>query len=330
MITRVADNCFWFGRYVERAESTARLLQVTRALSFDAEISVAQCWQPVVIVSGEYPAFLKRFKPEQGGDASLVQEYTTWDAENHVSLWSSIRAAREAARTIRDVLSGEVWEEINELYLWMSHPTARAEYERDRDEFYRRVRRAAQLCLGLSRSTMLREPPLAFLSLGAMLERSTQVARILDMHHHTLSGENPHKIVDLNLWLALLRACSGYESFMRRCRGQVSRSGVLDFLLFEAAFPRSIRFCTKEAHGLVTELFPGAATEPGSPGFAANKRLEELNKWLDESRSPGLRHGIHELLTHIVDESGDICGVLSRDMMGPQVVPPETQSQKSQ
>lgn len=327
MIARVADNCFWFGRYVERAESTARLLQVTRALSFDAEISVAQCWQPVVIVSGEYPAFVKRFSAEQAGDASVVQEYTTWDHDNHISLWSTIRAARESARTVRDVISGEVWEEINELYLWMAQPEARAEYERNRDEFYRRVRRAGQLCLGLARSTMLREPPLAFLWLGTMLERSAQTARILDMHHHTLSGENPHKIVDLNLWLALLRACSGYEAFMRRCRGQVSRSGVLDFLLFEASFPRSIRYCTKVARGLVTELFPGAAKEPGSPGFAAYKRIDELNRWLDERRSPGLRHGIHELLTHVVDESGDICGVLSRDMMGPQAVPTQMQSQ---
>lgn len=320
MIARVADNCFWFGRYVERTESTARLLQVTRALSFDAEISVAQCWQPVVIVSGEYPAFLRRFSAEQAGDARLVQEYTTWDHENHVSLWSTIHAARECARTIRDVLSAEAWEEINELYLWLSQPESRAEYERNRDEFYRRVRRTGQLCLGLVRSTMLREAPLAFLWLGVMLERTAQVARILDMQHHTLSGENPHKIVDLNLWLALLRACSGFEPFMRRYRGQVSRSGVLDFLLFEGTFPRSIRYCLNSSMKLVAELFPGAAKDAGSPGHAAYARLAALTAWLDERRSPGLRHGIHELLTRMVDESAAVCGLLAHDMLGPQTV----------
>lgn len=327
MIARVADNCFWFGRYVERAESTARLLQVTRALSFDAEISVAQCWQPVVIVSGESPAFIKRFGAEKAGDAAVVQDYTTWDPDNMVSIWSSIRAARESARTIRDVLSGEAWEEINELYLWFSQPTSRNEYDRDRDEFYRRVRRAAQLCLGLVRSTMLREAPLAFLWLGVMLERSAQVARILDMHHHTLSGENPHKIVDLNLWLALLRAGSGFEPFMRRYRGQVTRSGVLDFLLYESTFPRSICYCLKVARGLVTELFPHAAAEKGSPGHAAYHRLDALARWLDERRSPTLRLGIHEMLTHVVDETAAVCADLAHDMLGPQQVQTQTQSQ---
>ena len=164
-------------------------------------------------------------------------------------------------------------------------------------------------------------------SVGVMLERTAQVARILDMHHHTLSGENPHKIVDLNLWLALLRAGSGFEPFMRRYRGQVTRSGVLDFLLFEAAFPRSICYCVKVARGLVTELFRNAATDKSSPGHAAYKRLNALAMWLDERRSLNLRLGIHELLTHIVEESGAVCAELSHDMLGPQAVLSQSQSQ---
>jgi uncharacterized alpha-E superfamily protein len=74
MISRVADHCFWFGRYVERAESTARLLQATRTLVFDADLPVTQCWQPLVIVSGEYPSFVERFGPESAGDGERVQD----------------------------------------------------------------------------------------------------------------------------------------------------------------------------------------------------------------------------------------------------------------
>ena len=100
MISRVAEQCFWFGRYVERAESTARLLGATRTLVFDADLPVTHCWQPLVIVSGEYPAFCARFGAEAAGDGEHVQEYLTWSPENGVSLVAMVRAARECARVV--------------------------------------------------------------------------------------------------------------------------------------------------------------------------------------------------------------------------------------
>ena len=120
VISRVADHCFWFGRYLDRAESTARLLQATRTLVFDADIPVTQCWQPLVIVAGEEEPFVAKHGREALGNGELVQEYMTWNRDNMVSLASSVRAARECARAIRDQLSLEAWEEVNELYLWLS------------------------------------------------------------------------------------------------------------------------------------------------------------------------------------------------------------------
>jgi len=132
MISRVADHCFWMGRHLDRAESTSRLLQVTRALAFDAELPALECWRPVVIVSGQYPDFVARFDHEAAGNGEVVQRYMTWALENPVSIRTSIRAAREGARSIREVLSLDIWQATNELYLWFASEEASQEYLQDR------------------------------------------------------------------------------------------------------------------------------------------------------------------------------------------------------
>ncbi|MET0286078.1 MAG: alpha-E domain-containing protein, partial [Polyangiales bacterium] len=177
MISRVADYCFWFGRYIDRAESSARLLQATRSLVFDADIPVTHCWQPLVIVSGEEAPFVERHGRDALGNGELVQEYMTWSRENLVSLNSSVRAARDCARSIRDQLSLELWEEINELYLFLGRESTETLYWENREEFYRHVRRTTQLILGLVRSTMLHGEPMRFLWMGVMMERTAQTAR---------------------------------------------------------------------------------------------------------------------------------------------------------
>jgi len=134
MISRVADYCFWFGRYVERAESTARLLQATRTLVFDADLPVTQCWQPLIIVSGEQHAFCERFGADATGDGERVQDYLTWHPNSGVSLLSSVRAARECARVIRDTLSLDTWEAINELYHFLGRDSTEQLYHENREE----------------------------------------------------------------------------------------------------------------------------------------------------------------------------------------------------
>jgi uncharacterized alpha-E superfamily protein len=190
MISRVADHCFWVGRYLDRAESTARLLQVTRALAFDAEMPTQAVWRPVVTVSGQYPDFCERFGDKAAGLGDSVQRYMTWATENSVSIRSSIWGARESARSIREVLSLDIWQATNELYLWFVSEEAQRTYALDRDEIYRQIRRQTQLSLGLVRSTMLHDTPMDILWLGVLLERIGQTARILDMHHYLLEGQD--------------------------------------------------------------------------------------------------------------------------------------------
>ena len=318
MISRVADHCFWLGRYLERAESTARLLQVTRALAFDAELPPLHCWRPLVIVSGQYPEFSAKLGGESAGNGEVVQRYMTWAPENPVSIRCSVRAAREGARSIREVIGGDIWQATNELYLWFMGEAAASQYLQDRDEVYREIRRGTQLCLGLVRSTMLHDEPMDFLWLGVLLERIGQTARTLDMHHHiqgAAEGQGP--LLQTALWLSLLRACSGFEAFMRRQQGRVSRDAAVSFLLFEARFPRSLRYCVRSALALTGRLVAESAKKGTA---AALGRLEGLDRWLDAQEQAGIPLSVHALLTHVVEEASLACDELQQGLGGEDTV----------
>jgi uncharacterized alpha-E superfamily protein len=320
MISRVADHCFWFGRYLERAESTARVLQVTSSLALDSELTQEQCWLPVIIVAGEEARFLTAHGEKAAADGEAVQRYLTWD-EGMASLRHAVCAARENARSIREVVSLEAWEAVNELYLWITGKAGKEAYDSHRYGFYLHVRRAVQLSLGLLRSTMLHDTPLDFIWLGVMLERTGQTARVLDVHHHVLATvASRHQVVDTALWLALLRACSGFEPFMKRNPGRVTGEAVASFLLLEPSFPRSIRFCVHAANDCLSAIRPpGASSLPGGECVA---RLAELDEWVRQRGAADARAGsIHAVLTHIVDETAAVGNLVSRELFGLGAVP---------
>jgi uncharacterized alpha-E superfamily protein len=326
MISRVADHCFWFGRYLERAESTARVLHVTGNLALDTELDAEQCWMPVVIVAGAQQHFAERHGTNDGADDKLMQRYMTWEEDNLASIIRSVSAARDNARSIREVVSIEAWEAVNELYLWVHGAVAREEYARHRYGFYRHIRRQVQLVLGLLRSTMLHDTPLDFIWLGVMLERVGQTARVLDVHHHVLTGAptRRHVLVDTAIWLLLLRACSGFEPFMKRQQGRVTASGVAAFLLLEPLFPRSIVYCVHSAYDRLCHIRPPeAASLPGGESLA---RLGRLDAWIREQTPDALGASVHEILTHVVDETAAVCNDVSRELFGIGA-PAMTQSQ---
>src|SRR5262249_62423513 len=169
LISRVADSCFWFGRYVERSESIARELMATLDLALDGELSPRQTWLPLVVVAGEEPAMRARLGDAALDDAEAVQRYLVWDEDCPVALVPSVRAARENARSIREVLSGDAWEAINELHLWLGGPAAAAEWRSERDAFYRRGRRATPRILGPPPSAMVPDHALGLIWLGVVL-----------------------------------------------------------------------------------------------------------------------------------------------------------------
>jgi uncharacterized alpha-E superfamily protein len=321
MISRVADHCFWFGRYIERAEATARMLAASVSLALDAELPPALVWRPVVVVSGEEARFATRHAGDDDespvwGDGEIVQRFLVWDEDSGVSLVRSIQGMRWNARSIREVLSHEAWEAVNEVYLWMESDVARASYAQHRDVFYQHVRRATQLTLGLLRSTMLHDEPLDFVWLGVLLERVNQTARMLDVHHHAFTQmSRRHEVVETALWLSLLRALSGSEAYLKRAAGRISSEGVARFLVSEPAFPRSIAYCVHSAYSRLCDIRPPESHD--LPGGAALERLRVLDTWVAARKTEPLAGtGVHDVLTHVVDEVHEICETVGRELLG--------------
>ncbi|HEX9244333.1 MAG TPA: alpha-E domain-containing protein [Anaeromyxobacter sp.] len=310
MISRVADHLFWLGRYLERAESAARVLFVTRNLSLDGELAPRQVWQPAVIVSGEEDALRERFGDAAYEDGERVQAHLTWDEEAPSSILRSVEAARQNARSIREVVSLETWEAVNELHLWLSG-AGRALYRDDRHGFYRQIRQSVQLCLGTVHATMLHDDAFDFIFVGVMLERAGQTARILDVHHHALVQMPAHQVVETALWLALLRACSGFEPFMKRFQGRAAPATVARFLVLDARFPRSVNHCLHQAARLLGRVRPAQASGQSL------ERLHALEARVVDEAGPSIDAGeLHALLTRVVDETHAICDEIGRELLG--------------
>ena len=331
LISRVADCCLWFGRYVERAESTARQLQATLSLALDGELASRQCWQPAIVVAGEEARFRAQAGDAAFADGDAVQHALVWDEDCPVSLRRSVAAARENARAIRDVVSGDAWEVVNELYIWLGSAEAHREWTAHRDGFYRRVRAATQLCLGLLRSTMLHDTALDFIWLGVLLERIGQAARLLDVHHVAFAevGAAEHRVVETALWLALLRAVSGVEPFMKAHAAHVTGATVARFLVCERRFPRSVAYCVRSAYERLCAIRPPG--EPSLPGAASQEKLRALDEWVRALPPASVSDpaGLHAALTHIVDETAAICDTIGVELLGyapPRAAAPSTEA----
>jgi uncharacterized alpha-E superfamily protein len=338
MISRIADHCFWFGRYLERAESTARVLHVTGNLALDADLAPHECWRPVLTVAGEEARFFELMGEGAAVDGESVQHYMTLHEENPVSILQSVAQARENARAIRDVVSLEVWHTVNELYLWLSGaasaPTldagpktsVQAVFKENRYGFYRAVRQHAELAQGLLMSTMLHDTPLDFIQLGIYLERAAQTARTLDMHHYMRASlPAPHQVVETALWLSLLRACSGFEPFMKRSQGRVTEEAVARFLALEPRFPRSMRHCVRSASERLDEI--RSPVLPGVPGATAQLKLRLLEDWLVNIPLEALKKdAVHETLLRVIGDTAVVCEGISMDLLGRAAPPSQSQS----
>jgi uncharacterized alpha-E superfamily protein len=275
-----------------------------------------------VVVSGEEDAFRSRVADGNDdsaawGDGEVVQRFMVWDEANGVSIATSIGGGRWNARSIREVLSLEAWETVNELHLWFTSTAAAAVYANQRDAFYQQVRRSTQLTLGLLRSTMLHDEPLDFIWLGVLLERVSQTARILDVHHHAFTNLvlARHEVIETALWVSLLRALSGSEAYMKRAAGKISSEAVAKFLISEDAFPRSIAYCVHSAYDRLCAIRPPDRHE--LPGGIALERLRVLDTWVAAREKEALGgSGVHDLLTHVVDEVHAIGQTLGKELLG--------------
>ena len=290
MISRVADSCFWLTRHLERLDTLARLLDVNHAFQLDLDLPQAERWRPLVVVAGQEADFRTRIGDGRIDDGETVQRYLAWDAENVSSLFASVRGARENARTIRECMSVETWEVVNDLWIWIRSRTAQTLYAKSRSAFYAHLMRQCQLFHGISHSAMLHEEPFVFMKLGRAVERVGQTARILDVKHHSLGDKSSEQesTADAAQWLAILRSCCAFDPFFQRPANTLSGPAVLSFLLFDRAFPHSV------LHG-----------------------LDQTRELLQMCVQDVQRIGVHAALTRIVDRTTALCTAIHEDYLDP-------------
>jgi uncharacterized alpha-E superfamily protein len=286
-------------RYLERAENTARVLEVNQTLLLDLDVPVEQQWRPLLIISG-----IHDFAP--AANAENVQEHMTWDADNPCSILTSVAAARENARIIREVVSADMWERLNYYYLWLQSPVARNLYDANRSEFYNQIKRINQLFHGITDGTMSHGEAWEFLQLGKYLERACQTARILDVKYHILLPTLEHvgTPVDNAHWVAILMSCSGYEPYHKQRLAADPGVSVADFLIFDPLFPRSVRHCLRRCLQAAHAISGRPLSQPRNDVELA---LNDLVGWLQLMQIDlFIRTGLHEALTRVVDRIHEI------------------------
>jgi uncharacterized alpha-E superfamily protein len=326
MISRVASSCFWLNRYVERVEVGARLQDVNMAFQLDVDLPDADRWRPLVIVSGQEAHYLSVAR-EELDDANVAQGYLTWNPENQSSLASSVNQARENARTIRETISLEMWEVINDLWLWLGSRSSKRLFDDDRHAFFQHVKNQCLLFHGAAEATMLHDEPFRFMRLGTTLERAGQTARLLDVKHHSMGPgdddvESPSEAAQ---WLATLRFCSGVEPFFKRELQTFSGRTVAEFLLFDPTFPRAVRYNLERSRNLLRlNRMRGSAIGNRSIG-----KLEVMLEELDAlRRTPSSIGNLHQLFTGLVNATADVCQLVHEEFFDPTpAVSRQTQQQ---
>ncbi len=253
MLSRVAENLYWLGRYIERAENTARLITVNSNLLLDLPRRVRLGWQPIVDIIGASDLYKDQ---HDAVDERSVLRFIVASPTNAGSILHSLTMARENARTVRDIIPREAWEQINHLYALVKEDINRVYTQRTRFDFLRQIILGAQTITGLLSGTMTHDEGYAFLRVGRNLERADMGTRIIDVRSASLlpdlSGElTPFENIQ---WMSVLKSMTGYQMYRRSMRLRVRRADVLRFLLQNLQFPRSFLHCVSAVEDCLWEL----------------------------------------------------------------------------
>lgn len=292
MLSRVADSIYWMCRYIERAENVARFIDVNLQLMLDSTSGDDQQWRPLVNTTGDDETFAKRF-PE--ATQQNVMHFLTFDGENPNSILSCLRAARENARTVREIISSSMWVELNKFYLMVTSAAVNPQALTSPHEFFTEVKNASHLFNGITDATMTHNEGWHFLHMGRMLERADKTSRILDVKYFILlrSVEDVGTAFDDVQWAAVLRSASAFEMFRKR-HGRISPRGVAEFMLLDREFPRAIQYCLLSARD---SLYAVSGTPVGTYRNSAEKVLGQLCSDLSFASVEDIfKQGLHEYL----------------------------------
>jgi len=267
MLSRVADSIYWMSRYFERAENVARFVDVNLNLMLDLPGQGAQQWQPLVEITGDTEAFAERYS--EATQRNIIQ-FLTFDTENVNSILSCLRAARENARSVREIISSEMWEQLNQAYLMVDGAARSAGDLTDSQELFASVKMASHLFAGVTDATMTHGEGWHFCRLGRKLERADKTSRILDVKYFLLLPTLDHvgTTVDDVQWAAVLRSASAFEMYHKR-HGRIAPNRIVQFLVLDREFPRAIHFCLMSARESVHAI-------SGTPAGMFRSPVEQL------------------------------------------------------
>ena len=253
MLSRVANNLCWLGRYLERTENTARLISVNANLLLDLPKAIKLGWEPIVDIVSGHDEF---YALHDTADEKSVIHFMVSEPKYSGSILKSLEFARENARTIREIIPREVWEQINELYLFAKEQGHRTLQRRSRYEFLTEIIESIQKITGILAGTMTHDEGYQFLRIGRNLERADMTTRIIDVRSASLlqDTENEQAAFENLQWMSVLKSLTAYQMYRREVRLRIRRPDVLKFLLLEEKFPRSLSHMFNEVKTCVSEL----------------------------------------------------------------------------
>jgi uncharacterized alpha-E superfamily protein len=332
MLSRVAHSLYWMSRYIERAENVARLLDVNLQLLLDFEGSSHAVpedhWGSILASSGDDELFESFYEETNSRD---VTEFMAFDSRNPGSILSCVYAARENARMVRDQISSEMWQAINELYLYIKERNVDDIRATGPSEFFQHIKISSHLFQGLTEATYSRNEGWEFIQFGKFLERADKTTRILDVKYHILlpSAVDVGGAVDTAQWQAVLRSASALEAYRRFYVREILPWKVAEFLIFSDSFPRSLHYCMVRIDGFLRRILGETEARAASASARASRRL--LADLQSLSITDVLEEGLHEFLLEVqksLDRIGD--EVVQTTMFYPIESGPEEQQDQQQ
>lgn len=303
MLSRVANSIYWLGRYLERAENYARFIDVNFNLMLDLPPDLKEQWEPLILATGDYKKFIVK---HSGFDRKDVIHFLTFDISNPNSIISSISFARENARAIRENLTKETWENLNELYHFVQKKAEKRDWNREDPRiFFESIKNQVLLLYGLSESTVARTEGWHFRQLGLYLERADKTSRIVDVKYHILLPA-PNLVgspLDFLHWTALLKSVTAFNTY-RRLYGTIEPSKVVSMLLLNKYFPRSVFYCLVEAENCLHKI----------SGRPSNGKLNSAEREIGALRSKLefadvneiISSGLHEYIDELQEKINSI------------------------
>jgi uncharacterized alpha-E superfamily protein len=316
MLSRTADHLFWMARYTERAENTARMLDVSYQTSLlpqsDAVALVG--WQGLLSISELLAAYTAEHSDINVHD---VMDFMVKDESNPSSIVSCLGAARENARAVRGTLTTEVWETLNTTWLEVKRMIKSGEFERDPSQFFEWVKFRSHLSRGVTVGTMLMDEALYFMRLGTFLERADNTARLVDVKFHAVQSDflgtasERDQEHDFYHWSAILRSVSGFEVYRKVYRDVIKPERVAELLILRPDMPRSL-------HASLNEVVNNLAMVANDQSSETHRRAGKLCSELKYGRIDEiLATGLHAYLTQFLDRVNDLGEHISQDFLVP-------------